>query len=89
MPRWYGIRAFGPAKEDATQMGVDLSNESMNFRGELLEHQVKPVAAALDIFFGEGLPSPRGGMICLGCGQGKTVCALHIVSRLKRPRCAH
>lgn len=84
VPRWYGIRAFGPAKEDATHEGRRMSEEASHFEGVLQEHQVKPVTAVLDEFFKDGLPSPRGGMICLGCGQGKTVCALNIVSRLQR-----
>lgn len=84
VPRWYGNRAFGPAKEDATQVGTQLSDEVSHFSGRVQEHQVDPIQAVLQSFWNEGTPSPRGGMICLGCGQGKTVCALNIVSRLKR-----
>lgn len=84
VPRWYGTRAFGPAAEDATQLGDELSPEAAAFRGDLQAHQLQPVGAVLEAFLGDGLPSPRGGMICLGCGQGKTVCALHVISRLRR-----
>lgn len=84
VPRWYGIRAFGPAKEDATQVGVEMTDEAARFHGTVQEHQVGPIGAVMDTFQSTELPSPRGGMICLGCGQGKTVCALNVVSRLKR-----
>ena len=84
VPRWYGVRAFGPAAEDATQVGSLLSEEASRFEGAVQQHQVEPIRSVLDSFFAEGAPSPRGGMICLGCGQGKTVCALNVVSRLGR-----
>lgn len=84
VPRWYGVRAFGPAKEDATQAGLEVSEEASVFHGSVQTHQVRPIDAVLGTFLDEGLPSPRGGMICLGCGQGKTVCALNVVSRLRR-----
>jgi superfamily II DNA or RNA helicase len=84
VPRWYGVRAFGPAKQDATQVGKDLTDEATRFHGRVQEHQVRPIEAAMDTFESSESPSPRGGMICLGCGQGKTVCALNIISKLKR-----
>ena len=84
VPRWYGIRAFGPAKEDATQVGMGMADDAAHFNGRVQEHQVGPIGSVMNTFESTELPSPRGGMICLGCGQGKTVCALNVISRLKR-----
>ena len=84
VPRWYGKRMFGAAQTDATHMGIDISNHAAEFAGKLNSHQIPPVSRMMDVYNDQSIPSPRGGMICLGCGQGKTVCALSIISQLKR-----
>ena len=84
VPRWYGNRVFGPASQDCTQLGIQLSEQAALFKGSLQPHQVKPIDSVMDVYLDESMPSPRGGMMCLACGQGKTVCALNIASRMKR-----
>ena len=38
VPRWYGIRAFGPAKEDATQVGIEMADDAAYFNGRVQPH---------------------------------------------------
>lgn len=84
VPRWYGNREFGAARVDATHVGRELSDEAARFAGSLQAHQREPTKIVVDACLNSAMPSPRGGMICLGCGQGKTVCGLWIASTLRR-----
>lgn len=83
MPRWYGTQHFGPAAHDETSLGLPIPDEAAVFAGTLLPHQVEATAAVWDEWLSPK-PSPRGGCLVLGCGQGKTVCSLNLVARLKR-----
>lgn len=73
LPKHYGLDKFG--KPDKIQMdkGVDINLE---FKGSLRPNQQKVV----DSFF----KSKHGGLISLQCGGGKTVCGLHIISKIKK-----
>lgn len=91
VPRFYGIDAFGPAERERTCKGVRLSAEASAFRGELTEEQCRVVGAVEQRFGGENhaldAPFPRGGMLVLPCGFGKTVIALHVATRTVGRRC--
>lgn len=80
MPRWYGIEKFGFAKEDLTQEGTPMTPEARHFNGTLKPVQVEATNAMWSAWQKPG--SPRGGVLVLGCGQGKTVCALSLAARL-------
>lgn len=84
VPRYYGMATLGVPTGDADRraLGAALS-PAVAFAGRLRAdgpYQVEAVAAAERV-----LRSPVGGCILqLGCGQGKTVCALALAARLGR-----
>jgi len=84
VPRYYGTSAFGiPCDEgDRRVLGSPLGAE-VHFTGVLKSggpYQVEAVTAVEAV-----LRSPLGGgMVQLGCGQGKTVCAIALAARLGR-----
>jgi len=75
IPKYYGLEKLGqPAKnKESTGLAVDLV-----FKGSLREEQQKIIKEVLPI-----LEEKDGGLICLGCGQGKTVLALHLAAHFK------
>jgi hypothetical protein len=77
VPRWYGTEHWGAARDDATAMGTP---SLATFRGELKSHQCEPTSAVLAELSQAG--GPRGGMLCLGCGMGKTVCGIYVACKL-------
>lgn len=83
VPRWYGFTHFGPATVDATQPGMPILDYEAQFCGTLLDHQ-KPAIDAVWQDWGRARQAARGGIVVMGCGQGKTVCALNLISRLRR-----
>lgn len=84
VPRYYGTAAFGiPTDEsDRRVLGSPLGAD-VEFTGQLKSggpYQVESVSATMAV-----LTSPLGGaMVQLGCGQGKTVCAIALAVRLGR-----
>lgn len=84
VPRYYGFGRFGipTGAQDRRSLGAPLRSEAA-FVGTLLQHpvpQVEMVDAMVRV-----LTCPLGGgMLQVGCGQGKTVCALAIIARLGR-----
>ncbi len=63
VPRWYGIKHFGPARYDETNEGTDFSADADFFRGSLLPHQIEATDIVLNEMTGAGgtfAPSPRG-----------------------------
>ena len=78
LPKFYGLAAYGPPDDDRTNSGAEIS---AHFAGDLREAQQEPVRAFLDACDD---PLRRGGVLSLGCAAGKTVIALHCVSRLRR-----
>ena len=79
VPRFYGLRHWGPAATDATASGVPCD---LWFAGSLTDVQQRGVLA-----YEERLASaanPKGGIVVLPCGYGKTVFALYLAARLGR-----
>jgi len=80
IPRYFGIEHFGEPDEIRISAGKDIKLE---FTGELRENQKEIVKK----FVGHVTCSPNcggGGLIELGCGQGKTVIGLNIISQLNK-----
>jgi superfamily II DNA or RNA helicase len=73
VPRSFGSSHFGPAKQSKISEGDDID---VPFQGSLRDYQEEVVKAYKK--------SDSGGLITLGCGQGKTVIGLNIVSVMKK-----
>jgi len=79
IPRFYGIERYGgnPAKTELTS-GIDIN---LQFHGTLRPLQEDVVTSYMNtIHHGNGI----GGVISLPCGMGKTITALHIISRIQK-----
>jgi len=79
IPRYFGERHFGYAKDFRISNGEDIS---LNFAGDLRENQVPVVETFLkhlEVNGGRG-----GGLLELPCAYGKTVLALNICSQIKK-----
>jgi superfamily II DNA or RNA helicase len=75
VPRFYGLKVFGtPIKPDLLPFKKTL----VRFTQDLRQYQ-KDISK--DIC--KGLEKEGGGLLCLPCGRGKTVIALHILCRFK------
>ncbi len=74
LPRYYGIKNFGTPEQWKLPIVDPMDTDKMDFAGTLRPEQVKIV----DLFM-----EKQSGIICLGCGGGKTVISLSIVSKLK------
>jgi len=75
VPKYYGLEKFGPPNKNKELLGVETNIE---FNGSLRPKQ----QAIMDIVL-EKLDKFDGGLISLGCGQGKTVLSLYIACKLK------
>ena len=73
MPRYFGSKHFGPPKESKISEGDDID---VPFAGTLRDYQQEVVTAYVG--------SDSGGLVTLGCGQGKTVIGLNIVSTMRK-----
>jgi len=73
VPRHFGTTHFGPAKQVKISEGEDID---LPFVGTLRDYQQDVVTAYKR--------SDSGGLITLGCGQGKTVIGLNIVSTMRK-----
>jgi len=71
LPRYYGIKQFGIPTINKLSDGESIS---LSFNGSLRPLQENIVNS----FFDKG----ANGLIEVGCGQGKTICALNIIQRL-------
>ena len=69
LPRYYGISKFGVPESKLSEG----ENISLTFSGSLRPLQEKIVESFLE---------KGNGLIEVGCGQGKTICALNIIQRL-------
>jgi hypothetical protein len=77
IPKMYGISKFGLPAELKSYTGKDF-NKEVQFVGNLLPHQLEPVHVVID-----ACKSIGGGILSLQTGQGKTICALNILSKLQ------
>lgn len=80
LPRFYGLERYGRPEDDRRTLGAALSDNT--FEGTLSEVQERAKAVVL----GKHLRScdVGGAMICLPCGLGKTVLAVHLACALNR-----
>lgn len=74
MPIFYGLEKFGKPDVDL----IEYEENRMVFIGEMREKQVKILDMAMD-YIGKN----RGGILCAGCGDGKTVLGIKIACELK------
>lgn len=78
LPKAYGLNKFGdPYQNNLKNLGKDID---IDFRGNLRDNQ-KPV---IEAFINASKKPIGGGIICLGCGFGKTIISLNILSLLKK-----
>jgi superfamily II DNA or RNA helicase len=75
VPKYYGIEKMG--KPDINN---EISGESIdiNFTGSLRDEQIEIINNVLP-----KIVNNDGGLICIGCGKGKTVLGLNIAVQLK------
>jgi len=78
LPEAYGIKKYGVPELDKTRDGKVIK---LKFNGDLRDNQVEPVNDCINAL---NDPSRRGGLLCLGCSQGKTVCLLYIIAKIGR-----
>ena len=81
VPRFYGLENFGPPRTDRTAKGTSFH---ATFLGTLSEPQLDVVSAVKARLLvdedASSVPFPRGGLLVLPCGFGKTVIALHVAA---------
>jgi superfamily II DNA or RNA helicase len=75
IPKYYGIKRFGPADKNLELQGEKVD---LKFNGELRDYQ-KDIMKQIMV----KINSDDGGLLSLGCGQGKTVMGLHVACLLK------
>jgi superfamily II DNA or RNA helicase len=78
VPRYFGEEHFGVAKEIKIPEG---NNISLEFSGELREHQHAPVNSYLEYV---AKNNGGGSLLDLPCAFGKTSLSLYILSKLKK-----
>jgi len=76
LPRFYGIDKYG--KPTKTKRWNN-KNISLEFKGNLRDYQ-KDI---MDVVIPK-IKKDKGGMICVGCGKGKTCMALYLAMILKK-----
>jgi len=78
VPKYYGFKKFGNPTNDKIKndLGQDINNK---FLGKLRPYQDNIVNKWL-----ETKDTIRGGLISVGCGKGKTVMAIKIISEVKK-----
>lgn len=76
IPRFYGIKNFGPPDSIKIPEGTSIQT---SFHGELRPTQKKVVKKYLNHAKTHGC-----GLLELYCGFGKTICALNIITRLQK-----
>ena len=76
LPRFYGIKEFGPPKSVKIDPGEDAP---MNFTGKLKDKQLPIVKAFQDATLDR---ETGGGIISVPCGYGKTVLALYLAAQM-------
>lgn len=76
VPKFYGIETFGEPQENKLPEG---KNVNLRFQGDLRPDQLQPVEICL-----QAKKSSGGGILCLGCGAGKTVMGLYLLSQIQK-----
>lgn len=81
VPRFFGLKKWGIPSTINLPHG-DIIN--IDFNGELRPIQIPIVSKTLNYFHEKGNTGEGGALLELYCAIGKTVCALNIISKLKR-----
>lgn len=76
MPKFYALEKLGKPDMIRIPDGIDID---LKFAGNLKENQLVPVETCL-----KALREKGGGILSVGCGFGKTVMAIYIISVLKK-----
>ena len=76
LPKYYGISKFGYPKQSTT---YNYHTIDLSFNGSLRTYQLLITDKFLENINSNGF----GGLLEVGCGQGKTVMALYLISKLK------
>tara|TARA_Y100000748_G_scaffold299315_1_gene295947 strand:- start:655 stop:2115 length:1461 start_codon:yes stop_codon:yes gene_type:complete len=76
LPKHYGIQKFGMPTENHNDNGFPISVE---FVGTLRDYQIQIVNTYMKNIQNGNF----GGLLEIGCGQGKTIMALNILSKIK------
>jgi len=82
IPRYYGIKVYGPPDESRIKDG-DYVSDALVFNGDMRDYQI----AIVDKYVSAATKSPElggGGLLDVDPGKGKTVMALNIISRLRK-----
>ena len=84
VPRFYGIETYNIPKENRL---INYEAINLEFNGELREYQNQIVSKYIRHVkkdtYPDGTICGGGGLLEIGCGKGKTVMALNIISLLK------
>ena len=75
IPKFYGIKKFGKADEDLIEPGKCID---IKFNSNLKPNQVEITNKTIT-----HIDRTNGGLICVGCGVGKTVMGLYIACHYK------
>lgn len=79
LPKFYAFKKFKIPDKYKIPEGQDIN---ITFKGSMRELQLNAIQAYLDSYKNDNIEG--GGIISLGCGQGKTVVALNIIYRLRK-----
>ena len=77
IPRYYGIKNYGKPKDYKINDGDDIN---LVFNGDLRDYQINIV----NTFMKSADNGDGGGLLEVPCGRGKTICALNIISKIKK-----
>jgi superfamily II DNA or RNA helicase len=77
LPRYYGLKVYGPPHDHKIQEGKDIK---IRFTGKLRDAQMEPCNAFLNACKSHAYGG--GGILNLPCGFGKTVIGLHLIAEL-------
>jgi superfamily II DNA or RNA helicase len=79
IPKMYGLKRFGKCEKESSNYVGENWHHDIPFTGNLYEHQNEPCELLLRELHKQG-----GGILSLQTGQGKSICALHVVSKLQK-----
>ena len=77
VPRYFGYEHYGPPEESRISQGEDID---IKFNGSLRDYQEVVINSYMNKISEDAFGG--GGLLDLAPGQGKTVCALNIISRV-------
>jgi len=78
LPKIYGLKNFGVPSKLKLPEGDDIN---ISFKGELRPLQIEATNQVLEALHD---PARMGALLCLLCGQGKTISAVYVISVLAK-----